>query len=191
MKKSNLERYSDNTIWKLISILTKDDQLMSEFKSFEHIWDDADFCHTTQRILKPLGVEAKDELDCEFIFQLIDKNIIKIREKNFSGELKRPEIKMYVFDVDENSRDYVVRTYRNKRLSYDMNTIKNILRSEDFYPSEGREVYYEIYDSDVTETRIENIEIEKINESFDQKSELKKLLSERQKIDHKIRKLLK
>lgn len=191
MKKSNLERYSDNTIWKLISILTKDDQLMSEFKSFKHIWDDADFCHTTQRILKPLGVEAKDELDCEFIYMLIYQNRDKIIKKDFSGELKRPEIQMYVFDVAENSRDYVVRTYQNKRLSYDVNTIENILRSENFYPSEGKEVYYEIYGSHTTDSKIENIEIEKINESFDQKSELKKLLSERQKIDHKIKKLLK
>lgn len=194
MEKSFLEKYSDNTLWRFLSIWCKDKELMDEYKDFRNIWDCGEFCWKVEQLMKPLGIKINNDLDYEFAYKLIQLNFDKIQDGEFSGSLIRPETELYEIDIEENSREYVSTIYRHRRYAYDISTIENILRADDFYPSEGREFYREVHDSDTTDSRIDDIRTidkPKQNESYDQQSELKKLLSERQKIDHKIRKLLK
>jgi hypothetical protein len=194
MKKSFLEKYSDITLWRILLILTNNEKFMKEYNEFENIWDSWDFCNMVTSLLKPLGITANEDLDFEFVMKIIELNKDKIDNKDFSGSLIRPELKLYEFDIDENSREYVATIWTHKRYAYDISTIENILRSDNFYLSEGKESYRDVYDSETTESKIEDIrtiDMPKQNENYNQQSELKKLLSERQKIDHKIRKLLK
>jgi len=199
-QKSRLDDFADKFLWKLLSILFSNEEFKKdmlknvELNAESNPYNWYDWSGVANNILKPLGVGFDESpINIDFLYELVKENYNKIVEEEFSGELIRPKLKKYIFDVAADLREYKTEYYRHEIYGYSRRAVEYIKYSEDWYYSDGDFMSSDISDSDYTDIQIEDIEERPINENFnkDEKKYLDKLIIERNKIDQEIKKLLK
>ena len=199
-QKSRLDDFADKFLWKLLSILFSNEEFKKdmlknvELNAESNPYNYYDWSSVAHKILKPLGIDFDERpINVDFLYELVKENYNKIVEEEFSGELIRPKLKKYIFDVAADVREYKTEYYRHEIYGYSRRAVEYIRYNENWYYSDGDFMSSDISDSDYTDIQIEDIEERPINENFnkDEKKYLDRLIIERNKIDQEIKKLLK
>ena len=114
------------------------------------------YCEIVDDVVKYYGLHDMEWEEYGFFFELIELNPNYQNEEN----IKVPKLSEFFVYHEVSERQYVDYTYRNKVYSYGGDsTIRDQLNNdENFYYYEGAIVNEEVYDSDVIETRISDIQ---------------------------------
>jgi len=148
MKRSTLEELSNKS---LVHICTKIEEKINVHE-FDEEFDDV-----CTEILKFYGIKS-DYIDLDYIFNIIKINSGKSLNVN---DLIKPILYNYTFDYDVSETQHVSKTYRHQRHSYMISTtdFQDSIRLRenngdiDYY--DGREVNYDVYDSEITDLGID------------------------------------
>lgn len=156
MKKSKLEEYSDKVLYKICEQVLKN-------------WDETDsfnseFTEACDEILKFYGIQA-DYIDYDFLYNIIILN--KFGENKIEN-FKRPKVREFTYDWNVDERQYVSKSYRHEIETYMVNEkeifdVIRVMTDEghiDYY--DGREVNYDVYDSDITDLTLDKSSLEEV-----------------------------
>ena len=155
MSNSRFENFNDRVlktcIINLYKLLSED---LSENPKFYNISDDEVY-DSIEYVIKMFGFGSGNYEDIDFIFALYDLNYTSIKDGKIEGELVRPKLDTYLFDVEVSERIYQTVTYQHKEKSY---SSKNVIpinrRAEDdgnFSIWDGNIIDTDVHQSDTTD----------------------------------------
>jgi len=152
---SELERLSDKVLFQIIKQVAENCEsnsisLESEF--------DAEIVTVIDQTLKIFGIVDKPKyIDDEFLWTVLKMNINKLSDDKLVGNLERPDIKEYEFDIDVNETIYQTSSWAHRIESYGnpYRIVKAMEYNGDFDYWEGRQGYIDINDSEINEIRID------------------------------------
>ena len=155
MSNSRFENFNDRVlktcIINLYKLLSED---LSENPKFYNISDDEVY-DSIEYVIKMFGFGSGNYEDIDFIFALYDLNYASIKDGKIEGELVRPKLDTYLFDVEVSERIYQTVTYQHKEKSY---SSKNVIpinrRAEDdgnFSIWDGNIIDKDVHQSDTTD----------------------------------------
>ena len=155
MSNSRFENFNDRVlktcIINLYKLLSED---LSENPKFYNISDDEVY-DSIEYVIKMFGFGSGNYEDIDFIFALYDLNYASIKDGKIEGELVRPKLDTYLFDVEVSERIYQTVTYQHKERSY---SSKNVIpinrRAEDdgnFSIWDGNIIDTDVHESDTTD----------------------------------------
>ena len=155
MSNSRFENFNDKVLKTCINNLYK---LLLEYGSenpkIYNISDDEVY-DNIEYVIKMFGFGSGDYVDIDFIFALYDLNYTSIKDGKIEGELVRPKLETYLFEVEVSERIYQTVTYQHKEKSY---SSKNVIpinrRAEDdgnFSIWDGDIIDTDVHDSDTTD----------------------------------------
>ena len=155
MSNSRFENFNDRVlktcIINLYKLLSED---LSENPKFYNISDDEVY-DSIEYVIKMFGFGSGNYEDIDFIFALYDLNYTSIKDGKIEGELVRPKLDTYLFDVEVSERIYQTVTYQHKEKSY---SSKNVIpinrRAEDdgnFSIWDGNIIDTDVHESDTTD----------------------------------------
>lgn len=107
--------------------------------------------------LKIFGVIDKiDYTDEDYVWAVVNLNKDKLSEDKLIGNLIKPELKTYEFNIEVNETVYQTQTWRDTVESYgDPYSLVRIMEENaDWDYFNGREIYTDIYDSETNEISI-------------------------------------
>lgn len=152
---SELERLSDKVLFQIIKQVAENCE--SDSISLESEFD-TEIITVIDQTLKIFGiVDSPKYIDDEFLWTVLKMNINKLSDDKLVGNLERPEIKEYEFDIDVNETIYQTTSWMHRIESYG-NPYRIARAMEyngdlDYYS--GREGYTDIHDSETNEIRID------------------------------------
>ena len=155
MSNSRFENFNDRVlktcIINLYKLLLED---LSENPKVYNISDDEVY-DSIEYVIKMFGFGSGNYEDIDFIFALYDLNYTSIKDGKIEGELVRPKLDTYLFDVEVSERIYQTVTYQHKEKSY---SSKNVIpinrRAEDdgnFSIWDGNIIDKDVHQSDTTD----------------------------------------
>ena len=155
MSNSRFENFNDRVlktcIINLYKLLLED---LSENPKVYNISDDEVY-DSIEYVIKMFGFGSGNYEDIDFIFALYDLNYASIKDGKIEGELVRPKLDTYLFDVEVSERIYQTVTYQHKEKSY---SSKNVIpinrRAEDdgnFSIWDGNIIDTDVHQSDTTD----------------------------------------
>ena len=155
MSNSIFENFNDRVlktcIINLYKLLLED---LSENPKVYNISDDEVY-DSIEYVIKMFGFGSGNYEDIDFIFALYDLNYTSIKDGKIEGELVRPKLDTYLFDVEVSERIYQTVTYQHKEKSY---SSKNVIpinrRAEDdgnFSIWDGNIIDTDVHQSDTTD----------------------------------------
>ena len=155
MSNSRFENFNDRVlktcIINLYKLLLED---LSENPKVYNISDDEVY-DSIEYVIKMFGFGSGNYEDIDFIFALYDLNYTSIKDVKIEGELVRPKLDTYLFDVEVSERIYQTVTYQHKEKSY---SSKNVIpinrRAEDdgnFSIWDGNIIDTDVHQSDTTD----------------------------------------
>jgi len=107
--------------------------------------------------LKIFGVIDKiDYTDEDYVWAVVNLNKDKLNEDKLIGNLIKPELKKYEFNIEVNETVYQTQTWRDTVESYgDPYSLVRIMEENaDWDYFNGREIYTDIHDSETNEISI-------------------------------------
>jgi len=152
---SELESLPDRILFQIIKQIAKNCEsdrisLESEFNN--------EVIQIIDRTIKIFGVvDDPKYIDDEFLWTVLKMNMNKLSDDRLVGNLERPEIKEYEFDIDVNETIYQSTSWTHRIESYG-NPYRIASAMEyngDLYYYSGREGYTDIHDSETNEIRID------------------------------------
>lgn len=152
---SELERLSDKVLFQIIKQIVENCE--SDSIPLESEFND-DIISVIDQTLKIFGiVDSPKYIDDEFLWTVLKMNINKLSDDKLVGNLERPDIKEYEFDIDVNETIYQTTSWTHRIESYG-NPYRIASAMEyngdlDYYS--GREGYTDIHDSETNEIRID------------------------------------
>jgi hypothetical protein len=155
MSNSRFENFNDRVLKTCIINLYK--LLLEESSENPKVYNisDDEVYDSIEYVIKMFGFGGGDYEDIDFIFALYDLNYTSIKDGKIEGELVRPKLETYLFDVEVSERIYQTVTYQHKEKSY---SSKNVIpinrRAEDdgnFSIWDGNIIDTDVHDSDTTD----------------------------------------
>ena len=110
------------------------------------------------RTLKIFGVvDDPKYIDDDYLWTILKMNLSKLSDDKLVGNLERPEIKEYEFDIDVSETVYQLTTWTHQIKSYGSpySLAKAMEYTGDLVYWEGREGNSDIQDSEINEIRID------------------------------------
>lgn len=152
---SELERLSDKVLFQIIKQVAENCE--SESIPLESEFND-DIISVIDQTIKIFGVVDNPKyIDDEFLWTVLKMNINKLSDDKLVGNLERPDIKEYEFNIEVNEVVYQTTSWMHRIESYG-NPYRIARAMEyngdlDYYS--GREGYTDIHDSETNEIRID------------------------------------
>jgi hypothetical protein len=114
------------------------------------------YCEIVDDVVKYYGLHDMEWEEYGFFFELIELNPNYQNEEN----IKVPKLGEFFVYHEVSERQYIDYTYRSKVYSYGGDSMirDQVNNDENFYYYDGAIVSEEVYDSDVIETRISDIQ---------------------------------
>ncbi len=150
---SELEKISDRIMFQIIKEVARNCE--SEGISFGRI--SSEVSDVIRDSLKIFGVIDKiDYTDEDYVWAVVNLNKDKLSEDKLIGNLIKPELKTYEFNIEVNETVYQTQTWRDTVESYgDPYSLVRIMEENaDWDYFNGREIYTDIYDSETNEISI-------------------------------------
>lgn len=150
---SELEKISDRIMFQIIKEVARNCE--SEGISFGRI--SSEVSDVIRDSLKIFGVIDKiDYTDEDYVWAVVNLNKDKLNEDKLIGNLIKPELKKYEFNIEVNETVYQTQTWRDTVESYgDPYSLVRIMEENaDWDYFNGREIYTDIYDSETNEISI-------------------------------------
>lgn len=148
MSNSRFENFNDRVlktcIISLYKLLSED---LSENPKVYNISDDEVY-DSIEYVIKMFGFGSGNYEDIDFIFALYDLNYTSIKDGKIEGELVRPKLDTYLFDVEVSERIYQTVTYQHKEKSY---SSKNVIPINRRAEDDGN---FSIWDGDIIDTDV-------------------------------------
>jgi hypothetical protein len=152
---SELERFPDKILFQIIKQIAENCEsdgvpLESEING--------EIITLIDRTLKIFGVVDDPEyIDDEYLWVILKMNMNKLSDDRLVGNLERPEIKEYEFDIDVSETFYQLTTWTHQIESYGSpySLAKAMEYNGDLDYWEGREGHRDIHDSETNEIRID------------------------------------
>jgi hypothetical protein len=152
---SELERFPDKILFQIIKQIAENCEsdgvpLESEING--------EIITLIDRTLKIFGVVDDPEyIDDEYLWVILKMNMNKLSDDRLVGNLERPEIKEYEFDIDVSETFYQSTTWVHQIESYGSpySLAKAMEYNGDLDYWEGREGNSDIQDSEINEIRID------------------------------------
>lgn len=155
MPNSKFENFNDKVlkicIINLYKLLLEDG---AENPKIYNISDDEVY-YSIEYVIRMFGFGSGDYEDIDFIFALYDLNYTSIKDGKIEGELARPKLETYLFDIEVTERIYQTVTYQHKEKSYSSKNVMPInSRAENdgnFSIWDGEIIDTDVHDSDTTD----------------------------------------
>jgi hypothetical protein len=150
---SELEKISDRIMFQIIKEVARNCE--SEGISFGRI--SSEVSDVIRDSLKIFGViDRIDYTDEDYVWAVVNLNKDKLNEDKLIGNLIKPELKKYEFNIEVNETVYQTQTWRDTVESYgDPYSLVRIMEENaDWDYFNGREIYTDIYDSETNEINI-------------------------------------
>jgi hypothetical protein len=152
---SELERLSDKVLFQIIKQI--DENCESNSISLESEFGD-EIITVIDQTLKIFGIiDNPKYIDDEFLWTVLKMNMNKLSDDRLVGNLERPEIKEYEFDIDVSETVYQTSSWTHRIESY--GNPYRIARAMEYNGDldywEGRQGYTDINDSETNEIRID------------------------------------
>jgi hypothetical protein len=152
---SELERFPDKILFQIIKQIAENCEsdrvpLESEING--------EIITIIDRTLKIFGVVDEPKyFDDEYLWVTLKMNMNKLSDDRLVGNLERPEIKEYEFDIDVSETVYQSTTWRHRIESYGSpySLAKAMEYNGDLDYWEGRESNVDIHDTETNEIRID------------------------------------
>ena len=152
---SELERFPDKVLFQIIKQIAENCEsdrvpLESEF--------DNEIISIIDQTLRIFGViDNPKYIDDEFLWTVLKMNINKLSDDKLVGNLERPDIKEYEFDIDVSETVYQTSSWTHRIESYGnpYRIVKAMEYNGDLDYWEGRQGYIDINDSETNEIRID------------------------------------
>ena len=166
MEHSQLENIGNSQLFFMIKFILNEIEL-SDIIRDKDIMEDSQFLDVCDDSSKIVGVELEFAIDHNYLAATIKLN----RDFDFSTSkpsknLRRPEAKLFRFEIDEFRLESVRRTYENELTSYSSDLVEstvNKMRSEgsfDYY--DGKEIGVDYYDGETTEVTLDKSSIREV-----------------------------
>ena len=152
---SELETLPDKILFQVLKQLKKNCESENIHLNAEF---DTEIITVIDQTLKIFGIiDSPKYIYDEFLWTVLKMNINKLSDDKLVGNLERPEIKEYEFDIDVNETIYQTTSWTHRIESYG-NPYRIASAMEyngdlDYYS--GREGYTDIHDSETNEIRID------------------------------------
>lgn len=164
MEKSNYENIGNAQLFFLIKLFLEN---LGENYLYEEInIRDNDTFNALREASTAVGVECEFPIDINYIISTINLNKgYDFETRTPSGKLERPQASLYSFDYDEHRTEYIRRTYRHEITSYNDDIVLDTIMAlddEGFDYYDGREVDYDTYDGETTDSGLDTDSIRKI-----------------------------
>ena len=152
---SELESLPDRILFQIIKQIAKNCE--SDRISLESEFND-EVIQIIDRTIKIFGVVDNPKyIDDEFLWTVLKMNMNKLSDDRLVGNLERPQIKEYEFDIDVSETIYQSTSWTHRIESYGnpyrMASTMEYNGDLDYYS--GREGYTDIHDSETNEIRID------------------------------------
>jgi len=148
MPNSKFENFNDKVlkicIINLYKLLLEDG---AENPKIYNISDDEVY-NSIEYVIRMFGFGDGDYEDIDFIFALYDLNYTLIKDGKIEGELVRPKLETYLFDIEVSERVYQTLTYQHKEKSY---SSKNVIPINRRAEDDGN---FSIWDGDIIDTNV-------------------------------------
>ena len=151
---SELERFPDKILFQIIKQIAENCE--SDRVPLESEIND-EIITLIDRTLKIFGVvDDPKYIDDEYLWVILKMNMNKLSDDRLVGNLERPEIKEYEFDIDVSETVYQTQTWRDTVESYgDPYSLVRIMEENaDWDYFNGREIDTDIHDSETNDIRI-------------------------------------
>lgn len=166
MEHSQLENFGNGELFFMIKYISNEIEL-SDIIRDKDIMEDSQFIDACDVSGKIVGVKLEFAIDHNYLAATIRLN----RDFDFSTSkpskiLRRPEAKLFRFDVDEFRIEHVRRTYSHEMTSYSKELLKSTVDSMesegnfDYYG--GKEIDVDYYDGETTEVKLDESSIREI-----------------------------
>ncbi len=147
---SELEKVSDRIMFQIIKQVARNCE--SEGISFGRI--NTEVSEVINSSLKIFGVVDKIEyIDEDYVWTVVNLNKDKLSEDKLTGNLIKPELKTYEFNIEVNETVYQTQTWRDTVESYgDPYSLVRVMEENadwDYY--NGREIFTDIHDSETND----------------------------------------
>jgi hypothetical protein len=152
---SELERFPDKILFQIIKQIAENCEsdgvpLESEING--------EIITLIDRTLKIFGVvDDPKYIDDEYLWVILKMNMNKLSDDRLVGNLERPEIKEYEFDIDVSETFYQLTTWTHQIESYGnpYSLVKAMEYNADLDYWQGRQGNSDIQDSEINEIRID------------------------------------
>lgn len=153
MDTSKLEILGPKILKKIISLLYK--QLLKIGSENPKVYNlgDGEVYESIESTLRFVGFGDSEPIDVDFVFALYKMNHMNIQDGEIIGELIKPKISTYRFDIDVEERVYQTNTWTHHVDSYSED---NVIPISQYLESEGG---FDIFDGDVTYTSTDSSDI--------------------------------
>ena len=150
---SELEKISDRIMFQIIKQVPRNCE--SEGISFGRI--NSEVSDVIKDTLKIFGIiDRIDYTDEDYVWSVVNLNKDKLGEDKLTGNLIKPELKKYEFNIEVSETIYQTQTWRDTVESYgDPYSLVRVMEENsdwDYY--NGREIFTDIHDSETNEIRI-------------------------------------
>lgn len=153
MDTSKLEILGPKILKKIISLLYK--QLLKIGSENPKVYNlgDGEVYESIESTLRFVGFGDSESIDVDFVFALYKMNHMNIQDGEIIGELIKPKISTYRFDIDVEERVYQTNTWTHQVDSY---LEDNVIPISQYLESEGG---FDIFDGNVTYTSTDSSDI--------------------------------
>jgi hypothetical protein len=150
---SELEKIPDRAMFQILKQVARNCE--SEGISFGGI--NSEVSDVIKDTLKIFGVVDKIRfIDEDYVWVVVNLNKDKLGEDKLTGNLIKPELKKYEFNIEVSETIYQTQTWRDTVESYgDPYSLVRVMEENsdwDYY--NGREIFTDIHDSETNEIRI-------------------------------------
>jgi hypothetical protein len=152
---SELERFPDKILFQIIKQIAENCE--SDRVPLESEIND-EIITLIDRTLKIFGVvDDPKYIDDEYLWVILKMNMNKLSDDRLVGNLERPEIKEYEFDIDVSETFYQLTTWTHRIESYGSpySLAKAMEYNGDLDYWQGREGNSDIQDSEINQIRID------------------------------------
>ena len=150
MDTSKLETLGPKILKKIISLLYK--QLLKIGSENPKVYNlgDGEVYESIESTLRFVGFGDSESIDVDFVFALYIMNHMNIQDGEIIGELIKPKISTYRFDIDVEERVYQTNTWTHEIDSY---LLDNVIPISQYLESEGS---FDIFDGSETYKSIDS-----------------------------------
>jgi len=152
---SSLESVPDRILFQIIKQLKKN--CVSENISLNAEFD-TEIISVIDQTIKIFGVVDNPQyIDDDYLWSVLKMNMNKLSDDKLEGNLERPKIKEYEFDIDVSETVYQSTTWTHRIESYGSpySLVKAMEYNGDLDYWEGREGDRDVHDSETNEIRID------------------------------------
>jgi hypothetical protein len=159
MERSQLEELSDKALFIFIKKIENETEIDLE---------ESLFAQTCKSVGKLFNLKNLDYIDFNYIASTYNLNVLSVwASERLTGELNRPQVKLYAFQFYERRIETVETTYELYQESYSEKLVEETIKIREYDGNldwwDGKEVDRDYFDAETTDSGFVNNSIREVN----------------------------